>query len=182
MDRLDNLPADPRYDLTVLTPGTAGNDEEAARGGGSRAARLRAAKAYIAANSSRQGVSVGIVATYLGLTPRSLQRLFEADGTTLSAFLLDQRLICAYRMLRDPQFSGVPVSSIAYDAGFGDLSYFNRRFRRLFGTTPKVIRGRLRIAPGGRRRRRGSIEAAAQNAAPEHAQTPAEPATGVASC
>jgi AraC-like DNA-binding protein len=138
MDRLPNFPADPRYDLTAQTPGTADNDEEAARG--SRVARLSAAKAYIAANSSRQGVSVGVVATYLGVTPRSLQRLFEADGTTFSAFLLDRRLTCAYRMLRDPEFSKTPVSSIAYDAGFGDLSYFNRRFRRLFGTTPKALR------------------------------------------
>jgi AraC-like DNA-binding protein len=140
MDCLRNPSADHRHDLTVLTPGTAGHDEEAAAGGSRRAAKLRAAKAYIVGNSSRRGVSVATVAAHLGLTPRSLQRLFEADGSTFSAFLLAQRLTRAYRMLRDPQFSDFPVSSIAYDAGFGDLSYFNRCFRRLYGATPKAIR------------------------------------------
>jgi AraC-like DNA-binding protein len=31
------------------------------------------------------------------------------------------------------------VSTIAYDAGFGDLSYFNRSFRRVYGLTPRDI-------------------------------------------
>ena len=33
------------------------------------------------------------------------------------------------------------ISEIAYDSGFGDLSYFNRRFRRLYGLTPRDVRG-----------------------------------------
>jgi AraC family transcriptional regulator len=36
--------------------------------------------------------------------------------------------------------SRVSVSTIAYDAGFGDLSTFNNRFRQLFGTTPSKYR------------------------------------------
>ena len=32
------------------------------------------------------------------------------------------------------------VSSIAYDVGFGDLSYFNRTFRRRFDVTPSQVR------------------------------------------
>jgi len=39
-------------------------------------------------------------------------------------------------MLSEPQFSERPVSAIAYDVGFGDLSYFNRCFRRAYGVTP----------------------------------------------
>ena len=34
------------------------------------------------------------------------------------------------------------VASVALGAGFGDLSTFNRRFRQLFGTTPKEWRSR----------------------------------------
>ena len=44
------------------------------------------------------------------------------------------------RLLRERQLADRPVSSIAYEAGFGDLSYFNRFFRRFFGTTPRDIR------------------------------------------
>jgi AraC-like DNA-binding protein len=32
------------------------------------------------------------------------------------------------------------ITAIAFDAGFGDLSYFNRTFRRRYGATPSDIR------------------------------------------
>ena len=34
----------------------------------------------------------------------------------------------------------VSTGSIAYDVGFGDLSYFNRCFRRAYGATPSGVR------------------------------------------
>jgi AraC-like DNA-binding protein len=104
------------------------------------AARLRMAKSYIIEHSNRRDLSVGSVATHLGLTPRNLQRLFESEGTTFSEFLLSQRLNRAHRMLTEPRLAQNPVGAIAYDAGFGDLSYFNRSFKRRFGVTPRDVR------------------------------------------
>jgi len=43
-------------------------------------------------------------------------------------------------MLTDQRWSDRTVSSVAFDAGFGDLSYFNRAFRRRYGATPSDIR------------------------------------------
>jgi len=74
------------------------------------------------------------------VTPRYLQKLFERGGGTFSTFLLSQRLARARRLLTDPKFSSHQVSSIAYDVGFGDLSYFNRCFRQRYGATPRDIR------------------------------------------
>lgn len=128
------------HDLLALTLGSTLESAELARGRGVRAARLRAAKAYIANNSSRQDISVTTVASHLGVTPRYLQRLFEVDGATFSSFLLGQRLTRAHRMLRDLRLAERPVSAIAYDVGFGDLSYFNRCFRKAYGVTPTDIR------------------------------------------
>ncbi|HZP71700.1 MAG TPA: helix-turn-helix transcriptional regulator [Pseudolabrys sp.] len=104
------------------------------------AARLRMAKSYIIENCSRRDLSVGAVAAHLGLTPRNLQRLFESENTTFSEFLLSQRLNRAYRMLTEPRLAQSPVGTIAYDAGFGDLSYFNRSFKRRYGMTPRDVR------------------------------------------
>jgi AraC-like DNA-binding protein len=70
-----------------------------------------------------------------------VQRLFEAEGTTFSEYLIDQRLARAHRLLCDPDASQTAISTIAYDVGFGDLSYFNRRFRRQYGLTPRDVRG-----------------------------------------
>ncbi|WP_276519543.1 AraC family transcriptional regulator [Bradyrhizobium elkanii] len=42
--------------------------------------------------------------------------------------------------MADPRQSGSTIGSIAFEVGFGDLSYFNRTFRRQYGVTPSDIR------------------------------------------
>jgi AraC-like DNA-binding protein len=74
------------------------------------------------------------------LTPRHVHRLFEAEGTTFSQFVLGERLARACRMLTDPRFARQTITEIALAAGFGDLSYFNRTFRRRYGVTPSEVR------------------------------------------
>jgi AraC-like DNA-binding protein len=54
--------------------------------------------------------------------------------------VLGQRLAQAYRMLSDPRYVDRKISGIAFEAGFGDLSYFNNAFRRRFGMTPSDVR------------------------------------------
>jgi AraC-like DNA-binding protein len=128
-------------DVLALTLGAADDFKEIARTRGLRAARLRTAKAYIEEHSHRRELSVGGAAAHLCVTPRYLQRLFEEDGTTFSEFLLTQRLARAHQRLCEPDSVHAAISTIAYDVGFGDLSYFNRRFRRLYGLTPREVRG-----------------------------------------
>ena len=128
------------HDLLALVLGPSDSACGSAGRRGVRAARLRKAKFVIANDCWRQDLSVVSVAQTLGVTPRYLQRLFEADGKTFSSFLIEQRVKRAHRMLREPEFVERPVSSIAYDVGFGDLSYFNRCFRRAYGATPSDVR------------------------------------------
>ena len=66
--------------------------------------------------------------------------LFAGQQTTFSDFVLDRRLALARRRLRDPARAGLTISAIAYECGFGDLSYFNRSFRRAYGATPSDVR------------------------------------------
>jgi AraC-like DNA-binding protein len=128
------------HDLVALTLEATRDAAEVAKSRGAGAARLRATKTYIIENISCREISIGSVATHFGMTPRYLQRLFENDGTTFSAFVLERRLARAHRMLYEPHTVQRRVSAIAYDVGFGDLSYFNRCFRRLYGATPLDIR------------------------------------------
>ena len=62
------------------------------------------------------------------------------EGVTYTHFVLWHRLDRALRMLRDPRHAARRIGDIAYDAGFGDLSYFNRAFRRRYGATPSEMR------------------------------------------
>jgi AraC-like DNA-binding protein len=74
------------------------------------------------------------------VTPRYIHRLFENEGLTFSSFVLGQRLSRAHRILSDPHLADRNISSVAFDVGFGDLSYFNRAFRRCYAATPTEIR------------------------------------------
>ena len=104
------------------------------------AARLQSIKADIDANLSDESMSVAAVAARHGVTPRYLHKLFEREGITFTQFVLLQRLERAHRLLRDPRLATSSISVIALDVGFGDISYFNRVFRRHYNATPSDIR------------------------------------------
>ena len=105
-----------------------------------RAARLAAIKADIAASFSLPALSLETVAARHGVSPRYVQMLFDTESETFSEFLLGLRLAYARRRLSEMRFSNRPIALIAFDAGFADLSTFNRAFRRRFGMTPSEMR------------------------------------------
>ena len=117
--------------------GATRDGQEIAEGRGIRAARLRAiAKADIIANIGDCDLTVGAVAQRQRVTPRYVHKLFEGEGLTFSTFVLGRRLARAHRMLSDQRLGDRTISSVAFDVGFGDLSYFNRAFRRRYDATP----------------------------------------------
>ncbi|WP_406623248.1 helix-turn-helix transcriptional regulator [Acidovorax sp. SDU_ACID1] len=128
------------HDLAALLAGATGDAAHQARGRGGRAARLAAVQQDIAAHLTDPQLSVAGVARRQGVTPRYLQMLLEEAGETFTALVLAQRLALARRLLADPRLRRRTVSDIALDAGFGDLSYFNRSFRRRYGMTPTESR------------------------------------------
>jgi AraC-like DNA-binding protein len=128
------------YDLAALAMGATREVVEIAKGRGVRAARLREIKADIGEKLASPNLSVETVAMGQKVSPRYVQMLFEQEGTTFSQYVISQRLLRAHRILTDPRFADQSITSLAYDAGFGDLSYFNRAFRRRYGGTPSEIR------------------------------------------
>jgi AraC-like DNA-binding protein len=128
------------YDLIALAIGATRDASEAARDRGLRAARLNAAQGEIMRRLDEEELAVADVAGRLGVTPRYVQRLFEAEGTTFTEYVTRQRLARAYRMLADPRFRDRTVTAVAFEVGFGNLSHFNRLFRRAYGATPSDVR------------------------------------------
>jgi AraC-like DNA-binding protein len=92
------------------------------------------------ANLGDATLSTAAVAARQGISPRYVAMLFDGTGTSFSSFVLAQRLARAWRMLAGSRHAEQTISAIAYACGFGDLSYFNRAFRRAFGATPSDIR------------------------------------------
>ena len=135
------------YDLIVMILGATGDAAEVAAGRGVRAARLKAIKDDIVRHLGDERLSVGAVAVRHGVTPRSVQRLFEESGATFTEYVVAQRLARAHRLVTDPRLAGRTLTAIAFDVGFSDLSYFNRAFRRRFGATPSDVRAQARREP-----------------------------------
>lgn len=79
------------------------------------------------------------IADELRISPRTVQNVFAAMGTTPSSYVLDRRLRRGAEMLTaNPESS---ITAVAFDLGFNDSAYFTRCFRQQFGTTPRAWRG-----------------------------------------
>jgi AraC-like DNA-binding protein len=126
-------------DLVATTLGPTRNAAEVAAGRGVRAARLRAIKADIARNLA-EDVTAAVLSARHRVSARYIRKLFELENTSLSRFVLGERLARAYRLLADPSHSERKIGDIAAAVGFGDLSTFNRHFRRRFEKTPSDVR------------------------------------------
>ena len=127
-------------DLSALVLGARGDMAELVRGRGLAAAQLMVIQRYMVDQLSEPKLSVREIAARHGVSVRYVQQLFERSGTTFTRFLLEQRLLAAYGRLTNVLARAASITQIASECGFGDLSTFNRAFRRRFGATPSDVR------------------------------------------
>jgi AraC-like DNA-binding protein len=137
---LRRLVVDHIYDLVSLVLGVRGDWREAAEQQGGRAARLAAILRAIERRTGDRNLSALTVANEFGITPRYVHLLLEETGKTFTHLVLERRLEKAVTLLRDPSWRNRTIVDVAATAGFTDVSYFNRTFRRHYDATPSDIR------------------------------------------
>ena len=116
-------------------------DHSAAFALSKRKALLNSVLAYIDQNCAKAELNINLVCRRFGISPRSLHRLFEAEGFTFSREMTMRRLSkCAEAMCAHPEAS---IANIAFAGGFGDLSSFNRQFRKQFDLSPREYRVKM---------------------------------------
>jgi AraC-like DNA-binding protein len=135
---LQALAASHVYDLLTMALAPV---PRAAERSGVRAARLATIQDDIRENLHTE-LTIESVAARHRISTRYVQRLFEESGTTFTEFARDARLARARAMLLSPRFANKRISDIAFEAGFCDLSHFNRWFRARFGASPSDLRHR----------------------------------------
>lgn len=87
---------------------------------------------------AEERLALADLAREAAMSPYHFLRSFcKVVGMTPHQFILRTRLHRAAVRLRR---SDEPISAIAFDAGFNDLSTFNRRFRRVMGVSPGAYR------------------------------------------
>lgn len=97
-------------------------------------------KDHIDRNLADPGLDPVQVAAAFGISTRYLHKLFEPERETVAHYIRDLRLERVRLRLLDPRFADRPVSALAFDAGFGDLSGFNRAFKAKYGVSPRELR------------------------------------------
>ena len=79
-----------------------------------------------------EALKVAEIAADLGMSVSNFRRRFtDYTGRSPSAFIQELRLTEAKRMLRE----GMPIKQVAMDAGYSDVFYFMRVFKRRTGMT-----------------------------------------------
>jgi AraC-like DNA-binding protein len=85
-----------------------------------------------------EDLSLSAVADSVGLSTYHFLRLFKREtGVTPYRFLMQARIRKAIELLRE---TSLPVTEIAFEVGFGDLSNFINFFRREIGCSPSQFR------------------------------------------
>jgi AraC-like DNA-binding protein len=134
---LRSLVAGHMHDLAALMLGGRDHGQHMR---GQRAARLVAIKSSILERIGSFRFTIADIAGSQQISESYVRQLFAETGTTFTDFVLAERLARAHHMLTNPLHRNREISAIAHDVGFGDVSHFNRSFRRRYGATPSEIR------------------------------------------
>lgn len=104
----------------------------------SRSTRINRVHEFIMENF-KHDISLKTAANIACMQESSFARFFKSrTGKTFSEYLNDMRIDFACKLLNG---TALPVSQIAYESGYNSMSYFNRKFRDIMGTSPNTYRG-----------------------------------------
>ena len=95
--------------------------------------RMERIQVYVTCNA-RQDITLDDIARHVGMNRTSFCVFFKkATGKTFVTYLNEYRIELACRLLKQQKDS---VAEICYQAGFNNVPYFNRVFKKLKGVAP----------------------------------------------
>jgi transcriptional regulator GlxA family with amidase domain len=98
---------------------------------------LERAKNYIQANLGDSELDVEMVSNAIGVSRRTLNRIFAAHGTTAARWLWQKRLEASHTTLTEGRSQH--IADVAIACGFSDFSHFSRAFKKTYGIAPNTL-------------------------------------------
>ncbi len=136
-----------------------------------QAALLHRVLRHMDAHLADPALSLADMARRERVSPRTLQKLFEASGRTFSAHVRARRLERCRADLGNCLYGHLSISDICYRWGFNDPAHFSHAFREHFGLSPRQYREQASLAG------RQSLQSVAHRGRPgRHAGPAAAPA------
>jgi AraC-like DNA-binding protein len=94
---------------------------------------------HIDRHSADPDLSAATLAGKFHCSERYVHKLFVGTGRSVGEHVNDKRITACTRDLLDNPKKRT-IAEIAFAAGFRDISYFNRLFKRINGTAPREFR------------------------------------------
>jgi AraC-like DNA-binding protein/mannose-6-phosphate isomerase-like protein (cupin superfamily) len=92
---------------------------------------------YLRANYAEK-LTIAVAADLAGMSKSRFMRFFkESTGSTFVAYLTQMRLSAALRLLIETDLC---IAEVASSVGMADQSYFDRKFKQFFHSTPRQTR------------------------------------------
>ncbi|MER5171160.1 helix-turn-helix domain-containing protein [Thioclava kandeliae] len=123
--------------LDILSLAVRDLHEDQSRPSAGQAAMLSRIKRELMGQLDDSDLSVVGIAMANGISPRTLNRLFASEGTTVMRWVWSQRLAASYRAMSDGSVR--QVTEAAFRFGFKDSSHFARAFKKEFNITPSQL-------------------------------------------
>lgn len=93
-------------------------------------------------NNFEKEISLNTLASIANMTSTSLCRFFkQSTRKSLSEFINEVRIGYSCKLLIDGKLS---ISDVCFSCGFNSLSYFNRQFKKVIGSSPSEYQNKLR--------------------------------------
>lgn len=97
---------------------------------------------FIRGNIVNGDLGPDLIASAVGLSVRSLHRIFAENGSPVLECIREERLAASLTHLQNPGSAEISISEIAHRTGFRSHSHFSHAFRTRFGMTPTDWRRR----------------------------------------
>jgi AraC family transcriptional regulator, positive regulator of tynA and feaB len=101
---------------------------------------------YIDRHSDDPDLGAATLAAKFNCSPRYVHKLFAGRGRSVGGHVNEKRILVCTRNLLDGTGRHRTIAEIAFAAGFGDVSHFNRLFRRSNDANPRQFRRAVRSA------------------------------------